>query len=216
MVRHFSIRVEGLYKRFGKQVVLRNVSFIHKNGIFGIEGSNGSGKSTLMKCMAGLAKPTKGSVEWFIGGKAVELEYFKRALGYAAPYINLYNELTCLENLRFLLELRSEADKKDAILNALEVTAMKSFSDQPFGSLSTGQQQRLRIAAALVHQPQVLFLDEPGSNLDEAGRKMIETVVTEFKTAGKLVVIASNNRGELQLCDEIYSVEAESFNHLEL
>ncbi len=191
--------------------MLQNISFTHQKDVLGIAGSNGSGKSTLMKCFAGLSRPTKGNLKWLTGEQPLEWMDFKRSLGYAAPYINLYSELTCYENLRFLLKLRNAAVIKESILNALEQTEMGLFSAQTFGSLSTGQQQRMRIAAAIVHQPYVLFLDEPGSNLDKTGREVIQSVVTEFKADRKLVIIASNNRNELKMCDKIYSVEEERF-----
>ncbi len=195
-------------------MVLQNISFIHKEGVLGIVGSNGSGKSTLLKCMSGLWKPSKGDAQWQADGKPLNIAQLKQYLGYAAPYINLYNELTCDENLRFLLRLRNYSEKSDQINKALERTSMKSFIGQPYGSLSTGQQQRMCISAALVHQPDVLFLDEPGSNLDEAGQEVLRSIVSEFKEARKLTVIASNNREELKLCNKIYSVEKGEFLEL--
>ncbi|HLR76349.1 MAG TPA: ATP-binding cassette domain-containing protein [Balneolaceae bacterium] len=212
-MNNISIRVEGLYKRFGAQAVLRNISFIHKNGILGIEGPNGSGKSTLMKCMAGLNSPTKGSVIWKKDGDEIKFTAFRNHLGYAAPYINLYDELTCFENLRFLLDLRNIKPSNSRINGFLRQVNMQSFSSHIFRNLSTGQRQRMRIAAALVPNPEVLFLDEPGSNLDDQGHRMIQEVVASFNQADKPVIIASNDKRELELCDKIFSVEKERFKH---
>lgn len=210
-MNHYTVNVNNILKRFGRHVVFQNIYFTHSDGVLGIAGPNGSGKSTLLKCMAGLCAPTKGSVEWIDNEQSITNEQFKRRLGYAAPYINLYNELSCKENLAFLLELRNHSNRKERMRSVLERTAMDAFTDQPFGRLSTGQQQRMRLAASLVHQPDILFLDEPGSNLDDEGQKLIQTSVSEFKESGRLVIIASNNRDELHLCDEVYSVEEERY-----
>lgn len=207
----FSIQVEGLYKRFEKRTVLRDISFNHKKGILGIAGSNGAGKSTLMKCMVGLNKPTKGHIICKMNGAEIDFTEFKKHVGYAAPYINLYDELTCFENLHFILEMRNSSSKNDRINSVLRQTGIYPFAPQLFRNLSTGQRQRLRIAAALVHHPDVLFLDEPGSNLDDQGHMMIQQIVTAFKTADKSVVIASNDERELALCDVVYSVEKKGY-----
>lgn len=211
-MENFSIRIEELGKHLGKRTVLRNVSFAFEKGVLGLAGSNGSGKSTLLKCMAGLWSPSTGKVIWDIGGRQVGRESFKQRLGYAAPYVNLYNELTCYENLHFILELRDYAGKNDKIKKILRQTSMDSFCDQLYRYLSTGQQQRIKLAAALVHEPDILFLDEPGTNLDKAGRAMIRSIVEAFKEEGNLVVIASNNEDELSMCDKVFSVEEERFN----
>ncbi len=205
----FSIHVNNLYKRFGSQIVFQNISFDHGTGIMGIAGSNGSGKTTLLRCIAGIMSSTRGKIKWLKNGQSIDNDEFKKHLGYAAPYINLYKELSCSENLNFLLQLRNYTDRSKRVSNVLKKTAMTAFCRQPYGNLSTGQQQRMRIAASLVHQPEVLFLDEPGANLDEEGRKVVESIVSKFKKTDKLVVIASNNGAELNLCDKIYSVEEE-------
>ncbi|MDZ7716998.1 MAG: ATP-binding cassette domain-containing protein [Balneolaceae bacterium] len=87
---------------------------------------------------------------------------------------------------------------------------LKEISDQLFGSLSTGQQQRAKLASALFGNPQVLLLDEPGANLDERGRTLIREIVQQSKEKNRLVIIASNNPEELDLCDRVFSVEEET------
>ena len=162
-----------------------------------------------MQCLAGLRKPSAGDIKWQKNDHHISIETLKKNLGYAAPYISLYSELTCAENLDFLLKLRDIGNRKQRIEGALEKTGIASQSDKLFGKLSTGQQQRLRLASALSHNPAILFLDEPGSNLDEKGREVIKKTVEDFKRAGKIVFIASNSRDELALCDRLYSVEEE-------
>jgi heme ABC exporter ATP-binding subunit CcmA len=210
-LKTYSLHVKNLSKHFGSRNILHNISFSFEKGSLGIAGPNGSGKSTLLKCLGGLLSPHSGTVNWHKNEHSINKETLKKNLGYAAPYINLYDELSGRENLEFLLNLRSSDTTTQTVSAALNTTAVGEFKEQPFGTLSTGQRQRMRLAAALVHEPDVLFLDEPGSNLDEKGRKMIEKLVARFKKAGKMVVIASNNGEELALCDRIFSVEEEEF-----
>lgn len=205
------LNVKNLGKHFGSNRVFRDISFSHTNGVLGIAGSNGSGKSTLLQCLTRLSRPTSGIIKWQKNEQNVDDHNIKKLLGYAAPYINLYEELSGRENLEFLLKLRNAANLSAATEKALSKTDMLDIANQPFGKLSTGQQQRMRLAAAIVHQPEILLLDEPGSNLDENGRMLIESLVAEFKEADKLGIIASNNPDELALCNRVYSVEEERF-----
>ena len=138
-------------------------------------------------------------------------DHFQQIMGYAAPYINLYDELSCRENLNFLTDIRHEAKAENTIDKWLQKVGLEEVGDQPFGKLSTGQQQRLRLASALFHNPQILLLDEPGSNLDEAGRVLVTEIADQFKSSQKMLIIASNNPEELNLCDRIFSIEQEAF-----
>jgi len=210
-LKTYSLHIKNLSKHFGSRDILHNISFSFEKGSLGIAGPNGSGKSTLLKCLAGLLSPNSGDLSWYQNEQLMDDGALKENLGYAAPYINLYDELSCRENLEFLLKLRGSNTITQTATAALKRTVVGELAEQPFGTLSTGQRQRMRLAAALVHDPDVLFLDEPGANLDEKGRKMIERLVAEFREAGKLVIIASNNPEELALCDKVYSVEDEGF-----
>jgi ABC-type multidrug transport system ATPase subunit len=199
------IQVEAsrLSKSYGKHTVFTDLSFKTTSPVVGIAGRNGAGKSTLLKCIAGLLKPTSGSVVWKNGAETeITSENLKKVLGYAAPYINLYDELTVTENLTFLFDVRNE-NNRGHINTVLKRTGSEPFKKSPFGALSTGQQQRARLAAAIVHQPRILFLDEPGSNLDEKGRALVLDLVNEFRDKDKLLLLASNQSYELDLCDSI-------------
>ncbi len=154
-------------------LLFSDVSFEHEGGSLAISGSNGSGKSTFLKCLTGLLRPSGGNIQWENNGKVLAKKELNNKLGYAAPYINLYDELSCRENLAFLSKVRHESADKERIDYWIQRVELQHVADQPFGKLSTGQQQRLRLAATLFHGPDVLLLDEPGSNLDEAGRTLI-------------------------------------------
>jgi len=131
-------------------------------------------------------------------------------MGFAAPYISLYNELTVLENLKFLQRSRTDSYRARRSFETLfRSTGLGEALHQEYGSLSTGQQQRARLAAALFHNPDVLLLDEPGTNLDKEGRSLVHQITETAKEQDRLLVIASNNPEELKLCDRVFSVDTE-------
>lgn len=206
-----TLDVTQLTKSFGSTTVFSDISFTYRGKSLGIAGPNGSGKSTFLKCVAHLLPLTGGSIKWKKEEQYLEPEDFQRQLGYAAPYINLYSELSCRENLSFLTRIRHESEDNTRIGKWIQKAGLAHVADQPFGTLSTGQQQRLRLASALFHQPTILLLDEPGSNLDQEGRALVNNIVHSFQSDNKLLIIASNNPDELNLCDQTFSIEQEQF-----
>jgi len=205
------LSVKNLQKSFGHNTIFSEISFSQEGTSLAIAGSNGAGKSTFLKCLGGLLRPDRGSIQWRKNQADLPIEEVNKKMGYAAPYINLYDELSCEENLDFLSRIRSTPVKQATIQNWIARMQLSHVSNQPFGKLSTGQQQRLRLAAALFHDPHILMLDEPGSNLDEEGRSLIEEVAESFQQQDKLLIIASNDPNELELCKQIYSIERQSF-----
>ena len=206
-----TLSVKQLKKSFGPNTIFSEVSFNHQSAALGIAGSNGSGKSTFLKCLGGLLPPTSGNIAWKDNGTILNKTALKQKLGYAAPYINLYNELSCRENLEFISKMRHQSDSVKTIGLWISKVGLRQAINQPFGKLSTGQQQRLQLASALFYDPDILLLDEPGSNLDEEGRDLISEIVTAFNAPEKLIIIASNNPDELSLCERTFSIEKESF-----
>lgn len=196
------LKADNLEKRFGQKTVFSNLTLETDVPVLGIAGVNGSGKSTLLKCLAGILKPTSGSIQWTVNGKEIKRTNVKKILGFAAPYVQLYEELTVRENLEFIRNVRS-LNQSSSISELLEPLGAKQFLELHFGKLSTGQQQRIKLAAAIIHDPEVLLLDEPGSNLDEAGKEIITSLVEQYKNSNRMVVIASNQQTELALCNEI-------------
>lgn len=184
-------------------MVFSELSFTHSDGVLGIAGANGSGKSTLLKCLAAISRPKSGTIKWMEQERELSKEELGRRIGYAAPYINLYDELTVYENLEFLLQLAGESPRKININSRIDQVQMKAYRNKLFKSLSTGQRQRIKLAAALIHKPDVLFLDEPGSNLDADGHKLVSQIINVQKAKNKLVIIASNDAREIDLCDTV-------------
>ncbi len=202
------LKVQSLTKNFGRKSVFTDLSFTSSVEVLGIAGANGSGKSTLLRTLSGLLKPTSGVIHWSINQKPVEKEHLQKHIGFSAPYVELYEELTVRENLEFVLTLRSLTDSHQ-IEHQLEKMDALEFSDQFYGSLSTGQKQRIKLAVAAIHQPQILFLDEPGSNLDRNGIGRVKEMVGEFRSKSAFVLIASNLNEELDLCDQIIQLTKE-------
>lgn len=193
---------DNLEKKFGRKTVFSGLSINTDTSILGIAGMNGSGKSTLLRCLAGLLKPTSGTVSWMIQQRELERINLKNHLGYAAPYVQLYEELTVRENLDFIKKVRS-LKGSNSLSELLKPIGADNLTEMHFGDLSTGQQQRIKLAAAIIHEPKILLLDEPGSNLDEAGKDVVKNLVGRFSSQNRMVVIASNQKEELALCNEI-------------
>lgn len=202
-----SLQVKDLTKKFNRHTIFSGLSFEHEKGVLGISGSNGSGKSTLLKSLAYLLRPNSGSIVWKENEHLLSQQELKSNTGFTAPYINLYSELTVIENLRFLVEAGGVSADEDELTALLERVQIPHLKDQLFGSLSTGQQQRAKLASALVTDPKILMLDEPGSNLDERGHELVSMIVEEAARANKLIFLASNAPSEIALCDKILSVD---------
>lgn len=200
------LQAHKLAKKYNNTLVFRDVSLEADNGIVGIAGPNGSGKSTLLKCLTFLLKPTRGTVTWMDGNNPVSIQEFRSRIGYAAPYINLYAELSCLENLQFLLRVRNIERDERTLAEILDRVGLTKLEHQPFGQLSSGQQQRLRLAAALLPDPEVLVLDEPGTNLDQIGQSVVQSITEEWRESGRLLLLASNDATELDWCDRTFSL----------
>lgn len=198
-----SLQVQNLGKKYGVKPVLKGLSFEYNSGILGISGINGSGKSTLMKCLSYLLRPSSGSVIWKDGDHELHQNEVKAILGYAAPYINLYSELSVTENLNFLMEVGGNNPSEGYLDKILDFVQLAGKKNERYGSLSTGQQQRLKLAATLIRNSKILMLDEPGSNLDQKGHALVSEMVADAKKAGKKIIIASNNPDEINLCDQV-------------
>lgn len=201
-----NLKVTTLTKRFGSRLVIDKLSFDVADSVVAIAGRNGSGKTTLMRCLAGLIRPSAGSVEWTFGGSNADREMIRRNVGLAGPWLQLYREMSCNENLTFLAKLHRLPDAPSRIAETLDWVGLSKQANIRYGSMSSGQQQRLKIASAILHRPAALLLDEPGSNLDEAGTLMVADIISKWREPGRLAIIASNDMRELDLCDRVVNV----------
>jgi ABC-type multidrug transport system ATPase subunit len=200
------LKVTTLTKRFGSRLVIDKLSFEVNDAVVGVAGRNGSGKTTLMRCLAGLIMPSSGTLIWDFDGNIADREMMRRNIGLAGPWLQLYREMTCTENLAFLAKLHRLQGADTNVSDTLDLVGLTNQANTHYGNLSSGQQQRLKIASAILHKPAALLLDEPGSNLDEYGTNMISEIITMWRAPGRLAVIASNDVRELDLCDRSIQV----------
>jgi ABC-2 type transport system ATP-binding protein len=202
------IRAQGLTRRFGSFVAVRNVDVeIPRGRVFGVLGPNGSGKSTTIRMLAGLLAPSEGRITGFGGiDLARDTEAWKRRLGYMSQKFSLYLDLTVDENLQFFgtvygLTRRERQDRIDALATRLQFHAIRR---QLTESLSTGLRQRVALAAALLHEPQLLFLDEPTGGVDPAGRRMFWDLIYELAAdRGMTVLVTTHYMDEAEQCDRL-------------
>ena len=187
---------DGLAMRFGRRRLFEGLSVSVEAGApLAVVGANGSGKSTLLLVLAGLLAPAAGTVRLVAGGRDVRPEDRPQRVGLVSPGLQLYDALTARENLAFVARARRLA--AGAVPEALARVGLLARADEPLATFSTGMRQRMRIAAAVMHRPPVLLLDEPGATLDEAGRALVAALVAE---TGAVVVVATNDPAEAALC----------------
>jgi len=197
--RGVTIRFEGVGKRFGRRVVMRGVSGSAGPGsILVLTGPNGSGKSTLLQIVAGLIRPTRGEVRYLEDGEEIPRETWRHRIGMAAPALALYEELTAMENLEFCAKVRGFSLEPARLRQGLEEVGLDPARTTPVGGFSTGMQQRLKLAQAVLHDPDVLLLDEPGANLDPEGQDWLAGFVQGLAKEGRTIVVATNDRDEME------------------
>ena len=190
------LRFENLRRRFGRLSVLEGVSgSVGPGHALLVTGPNGSGKSTLLRCLAGLLAPEKGRIEYLENGVALDTGERRLRVGYVAPDLALYSEMTVAENLEFFARLRRTSPAWGfEILDRLGLP-----TDRMAGALSSGMRQRLRWAWALLHRPRLLLLDEPFQNLDAPGEQRTRDLLREHldQTPGGLAVVANPSSLEI-------------------
>jgi heme exporter protein A len=194
------IEFHDVGKRYDERVVFRGVSGeVGPGEILTLTGPNGSGKSTLLKILCGLVRPTRGRVRHLSsGGAEVERTEWRRHLGVVAPAMSVYEELTALENLQFFARVRGLEESEDRCRECLEHVGLEPGRRTLVRGFSTGMVQRLKIAQAMLHRPAVLFLDEPGSNLDPRGQDWLAGWVRAAADDNRTVVLATNDRSEMK------------------
>lgn len=202
-----AIVVENLTKYYGDLLAVNGISFSVKWGeLFGFLGPNGAGKTTTVRMLCGLTKISSG--EAYVAGYSPirELKLVKKVIGLVPDTSNLYPELTCWDNLIFTGEMyglgREERVRRAREL--LEFFGLLDKKDSKFDQLSKGQKRKLTLAAALMHRPRILFLDEPTIGLDVRSRRLIWNMIRELNESGLTIFLTTHNIYEaFNLCDRI-------------
>ena len=206
-----AIRARGLTRRFGTLVAVNGVDLsVPRGQVYGFLGPNGSGKSTTLRMLCGLLTPSAGAVE-VLGLRIPEqAEALKRRIGYMTQKFSLYEDLTVLENLQFLAAIH-ELPRARARPRIDELIARYHFGDrrgQLAGTLSGGQKQRLALAGAVLHEPELLLLDEPTSAVDPESRRDFWASLFELADAGTTLLVSTHYMDEAERCHRLAILES--------
>ncbi|WP_144513751.1 ABC transporter ATP-binding protein [Bacillus sp. FJAT-22090] len=202
-----TIILDQVSKQFGKKIVLNNISLsVNAGQILGLIGPSGSGKTTLVKLIVGMDQPSSGQVQ-VLNTKVPNLKLLQ-SIGYMAQADALYNDLTGQENLAFfasLYRLSKEVQKK-RIAYAADLVDLTPHLSKKVQNYSGGMKRRLSLAIALIHDPQVLILDEPTVGIDPELRKSIWAEIHRLKEEGKTILITTHVMDEAEKCDQLAMV----------
>jgi ABC-2 type transport system ATP-binding protein len=198
------VKTENLSKHFGSLVAVDKLSVeVYKGEVFGFLGPNGAGKSTMMGMILGLIAPTSGSVEVFGMDVQHDLPEILPRVGAVMENPGLYPYLSGKDNLKVFARLSDHVSDK-RIDEVLELVDLTSRAKDKFGNYSTGMKQRLALASALLHNPELIILDEPTNGLDPAGMKEIRELIIELGKQGKTIFLNSHLLNEVELvCERV-------------
>ncbi|MFH1226918.1 MAG: ABC transporter ATP-binding protein [Planctomycetota bacterium] len=199
------IRFESIRKEYDDVIAIKNLNLqINQGDIFGLIGPNGAGKTTMMRILVGLLEPTRGRV--YVDDKSVDKDDadFRRRIGYMPDFFSLYDELKVWEYMDFFASaynIPDKANKIDKLISQMDLSAKKNDF---VANLSRGMKQRLAIAKTLLHDPEILVLDEPSAGLDPKARIELRDIIRQIASVGRTTIISSHILTELSdLCNTI-------------
>ena len=199
----FQIEAQQLAKRYRREWIVKNLTYSFNSGTaYAVLGPNGSGKSTLLKMLSGHLSPTRGSLHYTAAGKSLEPETIYQHVGYAAPYIELIEEMTLWEALRFHTRFRSTLIGAEEML---ELLAFRRAKRKEIRHFSSGMKQRLKLVLACCTRSKILLLDEPTTNLDRQGAEWYLGLIDRFGS-DRIVIVASNVETDYQFCTHLLSM----------
>ncbi|MBN1820676.1 MAG: ABC transporter ATP-binding protein [Prolixibacteraceae bacterium] len=205
------ITVKNMVKKFGSFVANDNLTFdVYKGEIFGFLGANGAGKTTAIRILCGLSSPTSGEIN--VGGFDVykETEKLKKNIGYMSQKFSLYEDLTVSENIRFYggiygISVKKRREKEKEVLEKLELIEEK---DKLISGLPLGWKQKLAFSIAILHDPKIVFLDEPTGGVDPITRRKFWDLIYEASANGITVFVTTHYMDEAEYCNRVSIMEA--------
>ena len=201
-----AVRAERLRKTFGSLVAVDNLDLtIQRGEVFGLLGPNGSGKTTTIRMLCGLMEPTSGRAEVAGVDVGADPEGVRRRIGYMSQKFGLYDDLTVVENIKFYASVYGlrGARRTQRISSQLRDLGLEERRDQLAGTLSGGWKQRLALACATSHEPEVLFLDEPTAGVDPASRRLFWDWIYELARAGTTILVTTHYMDEAARCSRL-------------
>jgi len=198
-----AITARGMSKDFGKVQAVRDFDLdVPRERIYGFLGPNGSGKSTTIRMLCGLLTPTAGDIEVLGFHVPRQAEELRRKVGYMTQKFSLYEDLTARENLQFMANVHSlsRSRRQDRLGEVSERYRLQGFMNQRAGTLSGGQKQRLALAAATLHEPELLFLDEPTSAVDPENRRAFWESLFDLTAEGTTILVSTHYMDEAERC----------------
>lgn len=202
------LEIRDIQKRYGKKQVLKKVSLTAFGGeCTGIIGANGCGKSTLLRVLAGVERADGGEI--FLGGKQIEnpSRQMGKYTGYVPQESALMPELTVADNLKLWAsfgDYRENSKRLDRLCAQFEI---KDFYKERVKNLSGGMEKRVNIVCALLHEPKVLFMDEPSAALDLVFKQQLKAYIRDFAGKGGGILLSSHDEGELALCQKLWAIK---------
>lgn len=201
-----AIETHDLTRKFGDFTAVDKISLNVKKGtIYGFLGPNGSGKSTTIRMLCGILEPTSGSGKVLGLDLVSEGEAIKNKIGYMSQKFSLYEDLTIKENLEFYAGLYSlsDAESKRRIAEMIEMAGLSGREDEMTSRLSGGWRQRLALGCSILHNPPIVFLDEPTGGVDPKARRLFWDIIYKLATQGTTVMVTTHFMDEAEHCDEI-------------
>nr|AWJ66176.1 methionine ABC transporter ATP-binding protein [uncultured bacterium] len=201
-----AIQVENLTKMFGDFTAVNNISFeVGKGEVFGFLGANGAGKTTAMKMLIGILKPTSGRAQVAGFDVKTNAEDVKKSIGYMSQRFSLYNDLTIKENITFFGGIYglNKTTIKEKTLVLIDELGLHDEADKLVGSLPLGWKQKVAFSVSLLHNPQIIFLDEPTGGVDPITRRQFWEMIYREAHKGKTIFVTTHYMDEAEYCDRV-------------
>lgn len=199
-----TVEISNIFKSFNGQSVVKDISFdIAQGEVFGLIGPNGAGKTTIIRMLLDIIKPDSGEI--LIMGDRL-CEELKDRIGYLPEERGLYKKLTVMETLMYFSALKNKQGKERATA-LLEKMGMLQHRNRKIQELSKGMQQKIQVIAAIIHDPEIIILDEPFSGLDPVNIKLVQDLMLELKKEGKTILLSTHMMDKVEhMCDRIFMI----------